>query len=162
MMENINGLAGIPSYISRPALEKRAGLLFIMNWGFQRGFPVCLNRRTAHCRSQPRRLNRRTAHCSQPRRLNRRTASLPLALLVSLASSASLHPPLAALSFRTRFASLLRLASSPTGGASATEPSFEIVSPGFADAIALPPPVAEMGRVEAGSETSHASGSEEG
>ena len=44
---------------------------------------------------------------SQPRRLNRRIASLPLALLVSLVSSASLHPPQAALSFGSRFASLL-------------------------------------------------------
>jgi hypothetical protein len=59
----------------------------------------------------------------KPRRLNLRIAALPLALLVSLASSASLYPPQAALSFGTRFASLLRLALLATGGASATKPS---------------------------------------
>ena len=40
--------------------------------------------------------------------------------------------------------------------------SFEITSTGFAGTVTLLPPVAGMGRVEAGSETSHASDSEAG
>ena len=59
---------------------------------------------------------------SQPRRLNRRIASLPLALLVSLVSSASLHPPQAALSFGTRFASLLHTAHFRHWRGGVTEP----------------------------------------
>ena len=55
-------------------------------------------------------------------RLNRRAAALSLASLVSPASFISLHPPPAALDSGACFASLLRLASSATGGASATEP----------------------------------------
>ena len=80
-------------------------------------------------------LNRRgAAFRLQPRRLNRRIASLPLALLVSLASSASLYPPPAALSFGTRFASLLHPSLIPPSGSivavlrSACNPGGSIVA----------------------------------
>ena len=81
--------------------------------------------------SSPIWLNRRITRCCSPNALNCRAAALSLASLVSGASFASLHPPQAALSFGTCFASLFHTAlfchwqrrcSRATGGASATEP----------------------------------------
>ena len=115
----------MPRHLFRAAVSPglNAALLRFQPCFLQREKPARSLRHASAPRSPPNWLNLRTAHCgSQPRRLNLRIASLPLALLVSLASFASLYPPQAALSFGTRFASLLRLALSATGGASSSEP----------------------------------------
>ncbi len=68
---------------------------------------IWLNRRTAHCRSQPRRLNRRTAHCrSQPRRLNRRTAHCRSHCSFRSLPPPGLLPPLGAAGLWNPFRSL--------------------------------------------------------